>query len=416
MHINKNYGFYSLKHCFLMNKFGYAKECNLELMKFFHFFLVNFEIILKFTNFFKIFNFFDVICLPKNDIFYRRKVFTKLVHDFNPSVFVIFCNGFLLSYKLPKDNSIKLVLTDNTFKDDFFKVNDFFDHLNNSFFTDNIFLEIRNKSEIDLYIFDIFSCDIKLKMVSSMKIFIKFIQFSQLSITHVCVDDAYIKLVKSLEILIILLDNSRCTYNFIANTCKSSIFLVMLKVLQHSKSLFNFNFTNFKGSYVRLFLNLIINGIYSKNFVDVIFLGMCKNIFDFFYHVTICKEYVVTLCNLRSIVKNNSKCFFTGLICVEKSLGNIKADLNCVGLLLSKNAEVFFKPQLNICSYDILCTHSVAIGVLENDEIFYFKSRGISLLNSRNLLIRGFLFVFLLRKIDIFLFFYIKKILEKVLK
>src|SRR5207247_9039801 len=59
-------------------------------------------------------------------------------------------------------------------------------------------------------------------------------------------------------------------------------------------------------------------------------------------------------------------------------------------LMLSNEARVDTKPQLEIFADDVKCAHGAAIGQLEADEMFYLESRGIRPELARNLLTYGF--------------------------
>ena len=59
-------------------------------------------------------------------------------------------------------------------------------------------------------------------------------------------------------------------------------------------------------------------------------------------------------------------------------------------LLLSNEARVDTKPQLEIFADDVKCAHGAAIGQLEPDELFYLESRGINPALAKNMLTYGF--------------------------
>jgi Fe-S cluster assembly protein SufD len=60
-------------------------------------------------------------------------------------------------------------------------------------------------------------------------------------------------------------------------------------------------------------------------------------------------------------------------------------------LLLSPHAEADAKPELEIFADDVVCGHGTAIGALDEDALFYLRSRGIPESEARALLIRAFL-------------------------
>ena len=61
-----------------------------------------------------------------------------------------------------------------------------------------------------------------------------------------------------------------------------------------------------------------------------------------------------------------------------------------MSLLLSEDAQVESKPQLEIFADDVKCTHGATIGQVNEDALFYLRSRGISADAARSLLIYAF--------------------------
>ena len=60
-------------------------------------------------------------------------------------------------------------------------------------------------------------------------------------------------------------------------------------------------------------------------------------------------------------------------------------------LLLSNEAEIDAKPQLEIYADDVQCAHGFTAGELDEDALFYLRSRGISNAEAQSMLIEGFL-------------------------
>ena len=59
-------------------------------------------------------------------------------------------------------------------------------------------------------------------------------------------------------------------------------------------------------------------------------------------------------------------------------------------LLLSNEARVDTKPQLEIFADDVKCAHGAAVGQIDEDELFYLETRGLNPDLARNLLTYGF--------------------------
>jgi Fe-S cluster assembly protein SufD len=92
----------------------------------------------------------------------------------------------------------------------------------------------------------------------------------------------------------------------------------------------------------------------------------------------------------RAIVDGSAVAVFNGIIYVHKDAQHTNAQQQCRGLLLSPQARVFAKPQLEIFADDVKCTHGAAIGQLDPEAMFYLQSRGLRPALARNLLTYAF--------------------------
>jgi Fe-S cluster assembly protein SufD len=92
----------------------------------------------------------------------------------------------------------------------------------------------------------------------------------------------------------------------------------------------------------------------------------------------------------RGIMDNNSHGVFNGKVIVHPYAVKTDAHQSNHNLLLSRQAEVDTKPQLEIFADDVKCTHGATVGQLDEDSLFYLRSRGIDEESARSLLIYGF--------------------------
>ncbi len=81
---------------------------------------------------------------------------------------------------------------------------------------------------------------------------------------------------------------------------------------------------------------------------------------------------------------------FNGRVFVRQDAQHTNAEQLNNNLLLSPNARIDTKPQLEIFADDVKCSHGATIGQLSADELFYLASRAIGPERARALLIRGF--------------------------
>jgi len=75
---------------------------------------------------------------------------------------------------------------------------------------------------------------------------------------------------------------------------------------------------------------------------------------------------------------------------VHHGANNTDANQTNHNLLLSRQAEIDTKPQLEIFADDVKCTHGATVGQLSDESLFYLRSRGLDEVVARSMLIYGF--------------------------
>lgn len=92
----------------------------------------------------------------------------------------------------------------------------------------------------------------------------------------------------------------------------------------------------------------------------------------------------------RGIVGDRARGVFNGKIIVHDDADGTDARLNNRNLLLSKTAEVDTKPELEIYTDDVKCSHGATTGQLDEQALFYLRSRGIPHARARHMLVLAF--------------------------
>jgi Fe-S cluster assembly protein SufD len=92
----------------------------------------------------------------------------------------------------------------------------------------------------------------------------------------------------------------------------------------------------------------------------------------------------------KCVINGKAHSVFNGKIFVRKDAQKIASFQENRNLLLSRKGLVNTKPQLEIFADDVVCTHGATIGQLEEDEVFYLKSRGLNDHQARELLTYAF--------------------------
>ncbi|MBC7908982.1 MAG: Fe-S cluster assembly protein SufD, partial [Pyrinomonadaceae bacterium] len=92
----------------------------------------------------------------------------------------------------------------------------------------------------------------------------------------------------------------------------------------------------------------------------------------------------------KGILDGKSRAVFNGKVFVHEGAQGTDAQQTNRNLLLSKDARVDTKPQLEIFADDVKCAHGATVGQLEEEELFYLISRGLHPELAQNLLTYGF--------------------------
>ncbi|MDT7603329.1 MAG: Fe-S cluster assembly protein SufD [Acidobacteriota bacterium] len=92
----------------------------------------------------------------------------------------------------------------------------------------------------------------------------------------------------------------------------------------------------------------------------------------------------------KGILDGDARAVFNGKVYVRPGAQQTDAQQTNKNLLLSSEARVDTKPQLEIFADDVKCAHGATVGQLDEEELFYLKSRGLHDELARNLLTYGF--------------------------
>lgn len=144
------------------------------------------------------------------------------------------------------------------------------------------------------------------------------------------------------------------------------------------------------GGLVRNNVHPVLAGEGGECLINGLFLGTGRQHLDNYMHV----EHASPHCGSRQfyngILDGQSHGVFHGRIVVHKVAQKTDAKQTNRNLLLSDDAQIDTKPQLEIYADDVKCTHGATIGQIEENALFYLRSRGLSEAEARKLLLMAF--------------------------
>lgn len=100
-----------------------------------------------------------------------------------------------------------------------------------------------------------------------------------------------------------------------------------------------------------------------------------------------------TMSNLliKGVFFDESKFRFRGLIEIAKGAQNANAFQQQNNLVLSDKVDVDTRPELEIEANEVRCTHAATVGRIDEEQLYYIMSRGLSRKQAEQLIVRGFL-------------------------
>ena len=144
------------------------------------------------------------------------------------------------------------------------------------------------------------------------------------------------------------------------------------------------------GSLIRNNVHPVLAGEGSECLINGLFMGNGAQHMDNYMLV----EHASPHCDSRQfyngILNGNAHGVFHGRIIVHKDAQKTDAKQTNRNLLLSDDAQIDTKPQLEIYADDVKCTHGATIGQFDDTALFYLRSRGLPEASARHLLLLAF--------------------------
>ncbi|HEX4228409.1 MAG TPA: Fe-S cluster assembly protein SufD [Bryobacteraceae bacterium] len=168
-----------------------------------------------------------------------------------------------------------------------------------------------------------------------------------------------------------------------------SFHVATIQVRQARNSNFKSHNISFGGGLVRNDVNAVLstgcegtlNGLYLTNF---------KQHVDNHTALDHAAHHAVSHELYKGILDGASSAVFNGKIFVRKDAQKTDAKQTNKNLVLSENAVINTKPELQILADDVRCTHGATVGQLDQEALFYLRARGIDKRDARDLLIYAF--------------------------
>ncbi len=144
------------------------------------------------------------------------------------------------------------------------------------------------------------------------------------------------------------------------------------------------------GSVTKARLETTLQGVNAHADLLGVLFGSRKQHFDFHTIQDHKAERTTSDLLYKCALKDQAKSIYTGLIRIDKSAQKSDAYQANRNLLLSDGASADSVPMLEILADDVRCTHGVAVGPVDEDQMFYLMSRGLPPAEAERTIVGGF--------------------------
>lgn len=189
---------------------------------------------------------------------------------------------------------------------------------------------------------------------------------------------------------VVLGDNAQLDWYKVVEEGAHSHHLATTEVQQARDSRFTSYVMSLEGQTIRNQLCVALNGEGASCSLSGLYLNDSDRLIDNAIDITHAKPHCNSRIMYKGVLDGKSKAVFTGKVHVYQIAQKTDSDQLSNNLVLSDNATIHTRPQLEIYADDVKCTHGATIGSPPEPIIFYFKSRGIDEPTARAMLTYGF--------------------------
>ncbi len=188
-----------------------------------------------------------------------------------------------------------------------------------------------------------------------------------------------------------VLKNARARYTSIENWSKNTYNLNTKRAIIHEDAIMEWINGNLGSHLTMLYPCSVLLGKNAKtDYIGIAYAGEGQ------YQDTGCKVYHLAENTSSSVLskgisKNGGISSYRGLVSIKKGAINSKSNVRCDGLMLDNHSKALTFPSMDVHENNVKVAHEAAVGKIEEDQLFYLMSRGLSEDEAIKLIVSGFI-------------------------
>lgn len=278
----------------------------------------------------------------------------------------------------------------STFEKNFVDDSNPFSYLNTTFFSDGFKLVVNDNVELTEPIILVFSYDNTTPLFTNSLNFIVVGENSKARLIVIFENPSNGETLANETINILQKPNSKFEMNFVQNNISNLYLINNVNLVQQGNTYSKSNTISLNTRFVRNNLNVSFDGEHSEAHLNGIYYVDNDEFVDDHTVIQHNKPNCSSNENFRGVLDGRSRVVFNGKIFVARNAQKTNAYQSNKNILLSEEAKINSKPQLEIYADDVKCTHGATAGYLDREMLFYIESRGISKDKAKSLLLNSF--------------------------
>jgi Fe-S cluster assembly protein SufD len=265
---------------------------------------------------------------------------------------------------------------------------DTFAALNTAFFNDGLLIHVDAKLNVETPVYLVhFSSSQEQAVISHNRLLIIAEQHAAAKISTVYASkNSSSQSFSNVINEIFLGENTAIELDILQNENDQSFHICGTHVYQSAGSTFNINTVSIGGSILKNKLEIKLDGQHAENHMHGLYLANGSQVIDNHTGVYHTQPHGNSNQLYKGIVGGIAHGVFNGKIFVERDAQQTNAYQSNKNILLSNDAVINAKPQLEIFADDVKCSHGATTGQMDEDALFYLRSRGIGEENAKALL------------------------------
>lgn len=264
-----------------------------------------------------------------------------------------------------------------------------FTAINTSYFNEGIFIHIPEKVKLEKPV-HIIHVNTKSSVISNVRLLIVADSFSEVSVVQSFSSVNAIECLTNSVVEVFVEENANVVLDKVQFEEPNNSLICTVQVNQKSNSTFKINTATVSGDFVRNGVNIDVDGENCTSEMNGLYMQKGIQHVDNHTKVTHLKPNCTSFELYKGVLRDKSTGVFNGKVIVEVDAQKIEAYQQNKNIILSREATMNAKPELEIFADDVKCSHGTTTGQFDDEAIFYLQTRGISKESAKSLLVEAF--------------------------